>query len=137
MTIAEVGKRFDLTADTLRYYERVGLIPPVARTPGGVRDYNEAVCRWVGFAKCMRAAGVQVEALVAYVALFQQGEETQEARKQILVDQRRLLQEKLHEIQSSLSRLDEKIKRYEQLITPVEDHLQRRAGNAHGKDVSP
>ena len=41
MTIAEVGKKFGLTPDTLRYYERIGLIPPVPRTQGGIRDYDE------------------------------------------------------------------------------------------------
>ena len=127
MTIAEVGKRYDLTADTLRYYERVGLIPAVPRTPGGKRDYAEADCRWVGFAKCMRSAGVQVEALVAYVALFQRGDDTLEARRQILVGQRALLANRLAGIQVSLDRLDQKIARYEQHILPAEDQLRQRA----------
>lgn len=134
MTIAEVGKRFDLTADTLRYYERVGLVPTVSRSPGGKRDYSEADCRWVGFAKCMRSAGVQVEALVSYVALFQKGDDTQEARKQILIDQRALLREKHREIQQTLERLDQKIARYEQLILPVEDQLQRSAPSARREE---
>ena len=63
MTIAEVSKKYEISADTLRYYERVGLIPPVPRTSGGIRDYDEASCGWIELMKCLRAAGVQIEAL--------------------------------------------------------------------------
>lgn len=54
MTIAEVSKKFDISADTLRYYERIGLLPPVRRTSGGIRDYTQEDCNWVEFIKCMR-----------------------------------------------------------------------------------
>ena len=57
MTITEVSEKFDLSPDTLRYYERIGLIPPVPRTSGGLRDYREGDLRWVEFIKCMRNAG--------------------------------------------------------------------------------
>ena len=55
MTISEVSKKYDITADTLRYYERIGLIPPVPRTKSGLRDYDESSCNWVNFIKCMRS----------------------------------------------------------------------------------
>lgn len=76
LTIAEVSKKYDITADTLRYYERIGLIPAVPRKPNGIRDYDQASCQWVELMKCMRKAGVQIEALIEYVALFRQGDET-------------------------------------------------------------
>ena len=79
MSITEVSKKYGLSPDTLRYYERIGLIPPVHRTAGGVRDYTESDCNWVEFIKCMRGAGIQVEALIDYVALFQQGDATADA----------------------------------------------------------
>lgn len=91
MTIAEVSRRFDLSADTLRYYERIGLIPPVPRTKSGIRDYDEESCNWIELMKCMRAAGVQIEALIEYVALFQRGDETVEAAKALLIEQREQL----------------------------------------------
>ena len=114
MTIAEVSRRCGLTADTLRYYERIGLIPPVPRSGGGVRCYDEASCRWVELMKCMRAAGVQIDALIDYVALYQQGAKTLEARKNLLIEQRRQLQARMAEMQESLERLDYKIELYEQ-----------------------
>ena len=116
MTIAEVSKKYGLSADTLRYYERIGLIPPVPRTPSGVRDYDEASCRWVELMKCMRAAGVQIEALINYVALVQQGEGTLRARKDLLVEQREQLAERMADMQRSLERLGEKIQWHEQMI---------------------
>ena len=64
MTIAEVSKKFDLSQDTLRYYERIGLIPSVNRNKSGNRDYTEEDCRWVEFIKCMRSAGLPIEVLI-------------------------------------------------------------------------
>ena len=84
MTITEVSKKYGLTPDTLRYYERIGLIPPVPRGKGGARDYGEESCQWVELMKCMRSAGVQIEALIEYAALTQRGDETLEARRTLL-----------------------------------------------------
>ena len=113
MTIAEVSKKYDMTADTLRYYERIGLIPPVPRTGGGIRDYDEDSCRWIELMKCMRSAGVQIDALIEYVALFRQGEGTMAQRKAILVEQRDQLASRIAEMQRSLDRLNKKIEGYE------------------------
>lgn len=123
MTIAEVSKRYGLTADTLRYYERIGLLPPVPRTSGGIRDYGEESCRWIELMKCMRKAGVQVEALIEYVSLFQQGETTADARKAILIEQRNQLIDRMADMQASLDRLNDKIDHYEQGLLHTEKSL--------------
>jgi len=70
MTIKEVSEKYGLSQDTLRYYEKIGLIPRISRNGSGVRDYTEEDCRWIEFIKCMRNAGVQIEALIEYVKLF-------------------------------------------------------------------
>lgn len=113
MTITEVSKQYGLSADTLRYYERVGLIPPVPRNGSGVRDYDEASIGWVELIKCMRSAGVGIEALSEYCRLYQQGEDTVEQRKQLLMEQRRQLLERMEDMRRSLERLDDKIEKYE------------------------
>lgn len=115
MTIAEASKKYQLTADTLRYYERIGLIPPVPRTKGGFRDYDEDSCRWIELMKCMRSAGVQIEALTEYVRLFRQGEDTAQARRELLVRQRDQLAARIAEMQRSLDKLNEKIAMYDPL----------------------
>lgn len=112
MTIAEVSREYKISADTLRYYERIGLIPAVNRNKSGIRDFTEEDCRWVGFIKCMRGAGLPIEVLIEYVALFQEGDSTIEARRALLVEQRRLLMERIEEMKKTLERLDVKIERY-------------------------
>ncbi len=128
MTIAEVSKKYALSIDTLRYYERIGLIPKVQRSRSGIRDYSESDLNWVEFIKCMRAAGIPVEALIEYVSLFQQGERTVEARKQILIEQRDLLAARVEELQQTLNRLNRKIDNYEQLMLPAEQGLSQPKG---------
>ena len=123
MTITEVAKLYDLSADTLRYYERIGIIPSVNRNPNGIRNYNEQDCGWVSFAKCMRNAGLPVEVLIEYVTLFQQGDATAEARKEILIEQRDKLVERLAEMQETLERLNYKIENHETGISKAEANL--------------
>ena len=124
MSIAEVSKKYELSADTLRYYERIGLVPPVPRNKSGIRDYDTESCQWVELMKCMRSAGVQIEALIEYVALFQQGDETIGARKALLIEQRDQLVERMAEMQRSLDRLNDKIERYDQGLM-TKEHLLR------------
>ena len=88
MTIKEVCEKYGITPDTLRYYERVGVIPTVARTKGGIRDYCEEDIRWVENAICMRSAGLPVEMLIEYVRLFREGDSTFQARRDLLAEAR-------------------------------------------------
>lgn len=120
MTIAEVSKKYDMTADTLRYYERIGLIPPVPRTQGGIRNYDAESCRWIELMKCMRSAGVQIEALIEYAALFRQGDGTVERRREILVEQRAQLLARMAEMQRSLDKLTYKIENYDKVLREKE-----------------
>src|SRR5215510_3817291 len=106
MKIAEVSEQYGLSADTLRYYERVGLIPPVHRNESGIREYDELDLRRVDFIKCMRGAGLPVEVLIEYMGLVLQGDRTIEARKDILIEQRDLVADRLEEMQKTLDRLN-------------------------------
>ena len=124
MTIAEVAKQYGLTADTLRYYERIGLLPNVRRTSGGIRDYSEEDCRWVEYIKCMRSAGVSVETLIEYVKLFHQGTETIPARKKLLLEQREQIVARINEMNEVLAKLDWKLDGYEErMLKFEEEHL--------------
>ena len=125
MTIAEASAKYGLTCDTLRYYERIGLIPRVPRTSGGIRNYSEDVCKWIEFIKCMRSAGIQIEALTEYVRLFQKGEKTIDARKNILIVQRDMLAERIEEMKKTLKRLNTKIALYDDVVVKCEDNLRK------------
>lgn len=123
MRIAEVCRRYDISADTLRYYERVGLLRNIRRNASGVRDYSEENCSAVSFVKCMRSAGVSVETLVQYMDLLEQGASTLGARKALLERQRAIISEKIQEMQAGLDKLDYKIAHYEEIIISSEERM--------------
>lgn len=122
MTIKEVSEKYNVSADTIRYYERIGLIPPVPRKPNGIRNFDQEACNWIEFVRCLRDAGVQIEALIDYVHLFYQ-EGTAEARKAILVEQRDRLQKQIDTMNLVIERLNKKVDRYEEIIIPAEKKL--------------
>ncbi len=116
MTIKEVCEKFDITPDTLRYYERVGVIPEVGRTKGGIRDYTEEDIGWVENAVCMRSAGVPVEMLIEYVKLYQKGDDTMQARRDLLIEAKAEVQANLDKYQATMDRLNYKIAKYEEAV---------------------
>lgn len=116
MTIKEVSEKYDITQDTLRYYERIGMIPAVGRTSGGIRDYQENDLGWVELAICMRNAGLPVEAMIEYVQLYQKGDSTLAARLELLQDQLNVLLEQQKRTQETIERLEYKISRYKKAV---------------------
>ena len=125
MTISEVSKKYEISTDTLRYYERIGLIPKVAKNKSGNREFTETDCNWVEFIKCMRGAGISVESLIDYVKLFQEGDSTIKARKQILVEEYEILSEKIKNLQEVQERLKLKIEFYNKNILECEERLKK------------
>jgi MerR family transcriptional regulator, aldehyde-responsive regulator len=123
MKIAEVSEHYGISSDTLRYYERIGLIPPVNRNGGGIRDYSDIDVKRVEFIKCMRSAGLPIEVLIEYVGLVQQGNQTIAARKEILMEQRELLAARMKEMQKTLDILDHKIEGYENTVLKREKEI--------------
>ena len=115
MTISEVSKKYNLTEDTIRYYEKVGLIPKVPRNKSGIREFDDASCRWLEFVKCMRSAGMPIDALIKYINLTKEGEKTVKARKELLINQREILKQKHEEINNTIKRLDYKIALYDEI----------------------
>lgn len=126
MNISEVSQKFELTADTLRYYERVGLIPEIERSAGGIRSYTDEDCRWIAFIKCMRAAGIPIDTLTEYVKLFLHGDDTAPQRKALLIEERKKLAQHIEELNETLAKLDKKIANYEKNVLPCENELRRK-----------
>lgn len=115
MTISEVSKKYNLTADTIRYYEKEGLIPRVPRNKNGIRDFDNESCGWIEFIKCMRSAGLEIETLKKYVSLFKEGTKTVKERKILLIEQRDKLLKKQRDINTTIDRLNYKIDKYEEI----------------------
>lgn len=125
MTISEVSKKYEISTDTLRYYERIGLIPKVGKNKSGNRDFTEVDCNWVEFIKCMRGAGISVESLIDYVKLFQGGDNTIKARKQILIEEYEILTKKIEKLRETQERLKLKIEYYDKNILEYEERLKK------------
>ena len=120
MTISQVAKKYNMTPEGLRYYERIGLIPTVNRNKNGLRDYTEEDCGWIEFIKCMRGAGLSIESLIEYVELFRK-DNTMEARQTILKEQYELLLSRIAEQQEVADRLKGKIEYYQDKILKNEE----------------
>lgn len=116
MTIKEVSEHFGISQDTLRYYERVKMIPKVTRTSGGIRDYQEEDLKWVELALCMRSAGLPIEVMIEYLDLYQKGDETIPARLELLSNQMEVLQEQMKQLEATMNRLAYKISKYEEAM---------------------
>jgi DNA-binding transcriptional MerR regulator len=116
MTISEVSSKYNLTQDTIRYYERIGLIPKVPRTKSGIRNFDKDSCGWIEFVKCMRNAGLEIEVLIKYLELFREGNRTIDKRKDLLIEQRGKLIKKQTDIENTIKKLDYKIKMYDEIV---------------------
>lgn len=116
MTIKEVSEKYNISPDTLRYYERIKVIPQVTRNSGGIRDYQEEDLRRVELAICMRNVGLSMEVLIEYLSLFQQGDETIPARLELLNRQMEVLEQQKKQIDETMNRLSYKIKHYEEAL---------------------
>ncbi|MFJ7976987.1 MerR family transcriptional regulator [Peribacillus sp. JNUCC 23] len=124
MNIKVVSEKTSVSADTIRYYERIGLIPPVKRNKNGVRDFDDEDIRWIEFSRHMREAGLSIEALIEYIGLFKDGDDTTiPARVGILCDERDELKKRIDMMQSALNRLNYKIDNYESHVVPAEKGL--------------
>ncbi len=123
MKISEVSKKYNLTPDTLRYYEKAGLLPNVSKNSSGIREYSESDCNWIEFIKCMRSAGLSIEVLARYIELFNAGDGTREERKNILIKERKKLIKKREQIQTTIDRLEYKINAYNDKLYEKEKEL--------------
>ena len=119
MTITEVSEMYGVSPHTLRYYEKVGLIPPGPRL-NGIRDYGEMDCRFVNFVTKMRGIQMPIETLIRYMQLCRQGDESVEERKQIMMTYRDVLSAEIADKKLLLKKINSKIATYEQRLLEVE-----------------
>lgn len=123
MNIKKVSEQTGVSADTIRYYERIGLLPRVRRNKSGVRDFSEQDIAALEFIRCFRSAGMSVESLIEYMSLVEEGEGTEKARMKILEEEREKLISCIAELQAAKERLDYKIENYKNIILKKEESL--------------
>lgn len=113
-TPAEAAARSGFSIDTLRYYEREGILPAVPRTPGGHRVYTDAELGLLEFLKCLRETGMPVERLRRYGQLCQR-EDTIPERVALLEEHAATVENQLAEVLAQQRRLTEKLDWYRSL----------------------
>ena len=113
MTIKEVSEISGLSSDTLRFYEKEGLVGPVKKTSGGIRNYSEHDLARIQFIKCMRGADLSIPVLREYVKLYDMGSKTEKDRREILVKERDNLINRIKEMNEALDKLNKKIELYD------------------------
>jgi DNA-binding transcriptional MerR regulator len=112
--IAQAAERSGLSIDTLRYYERIGLVDPPARDSGGRRSYSDEDLAWLGFLTKLRTTGMPIRMMREYAQLrAKQGMGTEARRRQMLVDHRKDVLDRIAELQGCLETLNHKISNYD------------------------
>lgn len=122
LTIKEVSEKYNISQDTLRYYEKEGLINPVPRV-SGIRNYGKAEIDNIEFIICMRNAGLPVNVLKEYINLIRQGDKTAEKRRELLIEQREIVKKRLEDLNKAYERLNYKIDSYSSVILDNEKKL--------------
>ena len=113
-TIQNVAQETGLTADTLRYYEKIGLINDIHRAPNGHRRYCDADVTWILFLKQLRATGMSIAAMQTFALLRKGGDATVTQRMTMLETHRDNLQAQIQLIQEFMRVIDTKIDRHRQ-----------------------
>lgn len=118
MTIREVAAKTNMSTDTLRYYERIGLLPPVPRNAAGIRNYDEYFVNFINFIKKLKASGMSLEHIIDYIRLAEMGDATIQERKKLLAEARETLLEKINSLQLVAELADYQLRIYENLLQP-------------------
>ncbi|KRN28675.1 hypothetical protein IV38_GL000878 [Lactobacillus selangorensis] len=126
MNIQAVSKKYGVSSDTLRYWERVGVIPPVTRNASGYRDYTPEDENWVHFTQCMRNAGVSIDILIEYTTLMMEGKQTIAARQSLLEEQRDKLQDQIDKLAAARDRLNGKLDGYAERMANLDESKYRK-----------
>lgn len=116
MTIREIAAKTNMSTDTLRYYERIGLLPPVPRNAAGIRTYDEYFIKFINFIKKLKASGMSLEHIIDYIRLAELGDATLQERKRLLAEAREMLSEKIHDLQLAVQEADYQLNNYENLL---------------------
>ena len=122
MKIGELAERSGLSAHTIRYYERIGLLPFADRDRSGHRDYDVSILTWIEFLDRLKTTGMPIRDMLRYAALREQGDGTQTGRRELLEAHREEVRSRLAELNACLLVLDAKIDGYADEEQRMKDH---------------
>ncbi|SFE56598.1 DNA-binding transcriptional regulator, MerR family [Paenibacillus catalpae] len=125
-TINEVASKFGLSAHTLRYYDKEGLLPFVSRNKSGIRIFTEMDLEWVSLICCLKDTGMPIKEIKQYSDWCKQGSATIEVRKKMLADHKLKVLEQIQELNNNLKQIDKKLDWYEdpELMRKIDEQLE-------------
>lgn len=129
MNVKEASEKTGVSTDTIRYYEKEGLIPKITRNNVGNRDIDERIIRRINFAKQMRDAGMSIKALKEYTDLVDDAEDNTEKQKKILREQINAMQERKDDIDFAIAHLEYKLSHYDDHMKRTEEELHELENN--------
>ncbi|TPR40072.1 MerR family transcriptional regulator [Apilactobacillus micheneri] len=112
LSITQLCEKYLVSADTIRYYEKISLLPTVPRNNSGRRYYDDGMQKWIEMILCLRNSGVPIKVLQEYVDMIKQGDKTLKARQLLLSEQEKALIQKQRDLQISINRLHHKVNLY-------------------------
>jgi DNA-binding transcriptional MerR regulator len=115
-TIREAAGRTGLSQDTVRYYERIGLVPPVGRDRSGYRRYTQDDLEWLVFVTRLRATGMPIADIATFVELAMRGDRTVPQRLELLEAHRQAVEAQWREVRAHLRLIQSKIAYYRELV---------------------
>ena len=127
MQISDVSERTGLSIDTLRYYEKIGLIDPPYRS-GGRRVYDDGVLVWIAFLQALKSTGMPLAQMTEYARLRREGTPTAAPRRMMLESQREAVKARIAELEDCVRLLDHKIENYERIEAEHAAEDRRRTG---------
>lgn len=134
MKIGELARRSGLSAHTIRYYERIGLLPRADRDDGGRRDYDASILIWIEFLGRLKTTGMPIRDMLRYAGLRDLGEQTGPERRALLEDHRIAVRSKVAALQACLLVLDTKIDGY--VDTELRTQNERRHPKTRDDDTA-
>jgi len=115
MNIKQFSELTQVSAYTLRYYEKIGLLKQVSRSANGHRSFSAKDVDWVGFIKRLKDMGMELKKIQQYADLREQGESTSEQRKQLLVEHVLVVEKRIKVEVSNLEKIKQKIQYYNEI----------------------
>lgn len=129
MNIKEASQITEVPASTIRYYEKEHIIPAVDRNESGVRVFDDHAIRRISFAKKMRDAGMEISTLKQYINLFDNVKDSEDEQLALLVEQKRLMEEKRDKMQKAIDHLAHKIENFDTHMLKIENELRNMKAN--------
>lgn len=126
-SIGQVAKITGLTTHTLRYYDKLGLLPTVGKNSAGLRRFTDDDLRWLNILECLKSTGLQLKDIKHYIDLSKQGDNSLQERYQIFLKQKQRVEEEMLKLKSNMEKLEFKIKYYETALKCGEANVYSQA----------